>query len=825
MELPKELFSNLRATFDEKSFNDALKRISTGKAMLFTGAGFSFGAKNIKGQEPPRAADLALQISNLGGFSEDEDLRFAADYYLSFGSKESLIKLLKENYTLISTTASHETISSSQWRRIYTTNYDNSIELSANKKGIIIEQITTKDSPEKYYKKNNICVHINGSITSISEESIESDFKLSTSSYIAPDSFTTSAWYYSFKKDLERSSAIVFVGYSLYDIEIQKILFGYPEFKSKTFFVIATNPSQKEVFSLSKFGTVFPIGIDFFAEKLAGAIEKYKPSKEEQTLQSFLKYENNSSENDFTDSEIIRFLLNGEIENERINNAITGIQKLPYLIIRENISRATKLISDKKNIVIFSELGNGKTIFLKELASYLSLNGHNIYSLEDSEGDYIDDLEKISSLDVNTILIIDGYEKYLDFIGYFGNLNPNKIRLILSSRTASHEHLRSTLSNIFNFREINIDLLSENEVLDFIKIIDNIGWWGDLARLSSTLKTRKIQDDYKNQISLTLLSLFNAPQIKIRISSLIETIFKDDALKNIAFAICILEILDLPLKPSLISEISFSDDIYSPKLRENKQFCQLFSIKDGEIKSKSSIFSTMLLRDYFSPSFIISKLLDIVEKYEKLNKNSHIEGQLFKSLLRFSFVERMLSDKNKKNNLERYYQDLKIRVQWLKNEPHYWLQYAMSKITFKEYENAQAMLLQAYSLAKNKSNYDISNIDTQQARIFLLRSIEETNPTESANLFINAHKLLKPLANDVYKFRQVTLYDEVYKAKYPEFSKKNQVNFEHACKNMKESLDDAELHGFINVTEQKVISLAMEKLTVIIKLIQDSRNS
>ena len=172
---------------------------------------------------------------------------------------------------------------------------------------------------------------------------------------------------------------------------------------------------------------------------------------------------------------------------------------MPYLIIRKDIEKVVKLVNDKKNIIIFGEFGNGKTIFLKELASHLARNGLNVYVLEDGEGDYIGDLEKFISLNFEFVLIIDGYDKYLDFIEHFGKLNPNKIRLVLSSRTGGHEHSRSVLNKIkiLNFREINIDLLGEEEIYFFIKIIDNIGRWGDDAR-SQTIKALQIEKDFKN---------------------------------------------------------------------------------------------------------------------------------------------------------------------------------------------------------------------------------------------------------------------------------------------------------------------------------------
>ena len=68
------------------------------------------------------------------------------------------------------------------------------------------------------------CVHINGYIGNLTESTLNTSFKLSESSYMRPEGFLNSPWYTIFKRDLERASAIIFAGYSLYDIDIKRIL-------------------------------------------------------------------------------------------------------------------------------------------------------------------------------------------------------------------------------------------------------------------------------------------------------------------------------------------------------------------------------------------------------------------------------------------------------------------------------------------------------------------------------------------------------------------------------------------------------------------------
>lgn len=319
--------------------------------------------KNVLGCEPPSAKDLAKKICNLGGFSEDEDLRFAADYYVENKDKNKLIDLLKDTYSLSSVSKIHNDICSVDWRRFYTTNYDKSIEIASANIGKRVECIDLEYRTDLYYKNGNLCIHLNGSIDSLTEESLEKNFKLSTSSYISPDSFLTSNWFYYFKRDLERSSAIVFVGYSMYDMEIQKILFENTDLKDKTFFITRENPDNKSVFTFSKFGHVLPIGVEEFANQ----IDKNKMLFEridDRALESLVEYKISIVDEEIRDSNVETLLMYGDIKQSFIDNAVVGVQRIPYLILRNQLEKVLDFSKSSKSTIIFSDFGNGKSIFI-----------------------------------------------------------------------------------------------------------------------------------------------------------------------------------------------------------------------------------------------------------------------------------------------------------------------------------------------------------------------------------------------------------------------------------------------------------------------------
>ncbi|OOC12419.1 hypothetical protein BM451_16535, partial [Dickeya dadantii] len=214
---------------------------------------------------------------------------------------------------------------------------------------------------------------------------------------------------------------------------------------------------------------------------------------------------------------------------------------------------------------------------------------------------------------------------------------------------------------------------------------------------------------------------------------------------------------------------------------------------------------------------------DIVGYLDKLASNNKDDNydDMKKSLLRFSLVEKILP--KKRTEIKYYYEKLKERVAWLTNDPHYWVQYAMAMIPFKDYQAAQAFIDTAYSLAQRKNmGYHTNNIDTQQARLYLLRCLD-ASPQDAFGLFKNADDIFRSIPNDIYKYRQVIRYDEIYKKKYANFSKGDKVFFEQACKRIIPQAQKAIENPIDLYANDVIITRARDSLQRIIDNIEAQR--
>lgn len=795
-----------------------LQRLSSGKAILFTGAGFSRGTTNIEDVEPPLATELALMICEAGNFPACKDLRFAADYYIStHKDKTNLISLLKRQFELKRVNDTHISICQVNWRRFYTTNYDKSIEVASRESGKAIECVDILCSPKEYYKREGLCVHLNGSLDTLTTETLETRFKLSTSSYVSADAFTASEWLFYFRKDLARSTAIVFAGYSLYDIEIQRILHENSTLKEKTYFITRPNPSHDLLHTLSKYGRVLQIGIEGLARSISDNPDVFNDAINYNAMQSLVEYELQADPINIRDAMVETFFMYGRIEDALIDEAVSGIQRVPYLILRNQASNAFTHICNGRNIIVYSELGNGKTTLLSIIRTMLLIEGYRVFYVGDLEEDFIGDLDLLMNSNQQVIVIVDGIEPYLEVLTHLSYVQPENIHFLAAARTADFERIGQKLRELsLNYIPIGVDELSEEDAVSFIHIVDNLGMWGSDAGKSVQQKLKILRQDHNYQLSLALLHLFKAPQIKDRLDSLLLKLLENKNYKQIVFCICILSMLDIPAELSLIADLVGNDEIYSLDLLSNPSLKQIFKVSHNNVSSRSGLFSIFLLQTYFSPSYITKQLQGIAHRLNSYSKKDSSQDKIFKATLRFSFIERLLPGAQKRSTLLEHYENLKVSVPWLKSDPHFWLQYAMANITFKDFSKAQTFLQQAYSLAYKKQHYDTQSIDTQQARLLILKSIGEADAASAFSLFEQAHHLMIKLDENVYKFRQVPLYKDFHDAWGAKLSKKNAILFQRSCQKILSDINLAESRSIIDHTSVAQSIKAKEALSAIL---------
>jgi hypothetical protein len=198
-----------------------IQQILDGDAVLFVGAGFSLEAVNIRNKQLMRGSEIAGHFTSLVGLPHGTGLEDAAEAYSEDFGVDALMQEVQEEFTVKDVCPHHRYIAALPWNPVYTTNYDNVFEVASRLERQRLTPVTMGDDIYRMPKDHRICVHFNGYVDRLDRTKILDELKLTDSSYVTA-AVSDSQWAMLFRQDIRIASAVFFVGYSLYDIDIKR---------------------------------------------------------------------------------------------------------------------------------------------------------------------------------------------------------------------------------------------------------------------------------------------------------------------------------------------------------------------------------------------------------------------------------------------------------------------------------------------------------------------------------------------------------------------------------------------------------------------------
>ena len=240
----EEIDFEIRPTWEAQvDLKEALRHALDGNAVLFLGAGFSDGAQNKLGAGFPMAGELSKLLMQSLGESEDLPLSTASEYYKKIKGRVGLLQFLEDHLNATTVTEQHKSFCRVKWRRIYSTNYDDVFEKACDEAGVRVESFALSSSVNDINIPDGKlqCVHLNGYLPTCNVANVDDQLTLSDTSY-ATGKFLGSPWRPILIDDFRSAKAIIFVGYSLSDLDVKRVLVAQAV-RSKTVFVTKPNPS------------------------------------------------------------------------------------------------------------------------------------------------------------------------------------------------------------------------------------------------------------------------------------------------------------------------------------------------------------------------------------------------------------------------------------------------------------------------------------------------------------------------------------------------------------------------------------------------------
>jgi hypothetical protein len=714
----------------------AASTIEAGTSILFLGAGFSAEATNTNGEDiKDVAALITYLLGKVGTTSSDGyDLDTAAEEFQKEHGDEATVVALHSNFRTKEYTVDQATIVTQPWRRIYTTNYDDVIEMicSDNRKPITTHGVNEPVSQPM--PGTTQLLHIYGNIGRASAHEFATTFLL-TERQRDNSPFLKSPWMRAFHDDVLAASSLVFVGFSLTDIDMRRLLGLMPsEVRQKIHFVNHPSTKQPILTRMSKFGTPHAIGLSALAAHLGmkrpGAAVRSYTALPVAMQEMFFTPKVTSS---ISALDLERLFISGTLDLNKLSQADISAEPGAYTISRNRntYKRAGNNASGSMPILVNSEIGNGKTIFADQIGYQYAQKNYRVFKFQREPDNIGAVLAYLQTLDESVLLIFDDVMRFPKLPTSVLEMRKNNIVVLATVRTSfldtSASAVKARLANMTSV-EIDLDSPSREEAQRIVEYLTVNGLLGDYADLSASEKLDFVEQTCGGQLRDIVLSLYDKGSLHTKVEDLLINIQKLDksAQDLIIFSALLTQTGYQELSGVwLLSELlDYSGAFEDLRASLNKhELGSLVRINEGDLSIRSPALAEFILKRVFN----LETILDVVKR-GLTSVHSHFSGEedllkMAKGLLKFSVYSRIIKNDRENAIIEKFYDDCRL-LSFAANDPLFWVQRSICTMYDKHFDISFRFIDNAYGLAKRRTNWDTYQIDNHKARVLLTQSRE-----------------------------------------------------------------------------------------------------
>ncbi|MDE8164725.1 SIR2 family protein [Erysipelothrix rhusiopathiae] len=765
---------------------DLVSKLRMGNTLLFVGAGFNAGLKNINGSNFPFMRDLEMPIKNILGAESVEylsDIGDLVDEIIARDKERELISFLKKEFTYDGVESFHQAIAKVNWKSIYSTNYDDVVEMLYKKENQYARSVTVSDKMSRTIDDLSI-VHLNGSINKLNPGTLNEEFKLSDISYLRMEKFLDSNWINKLRSDIESASCIVFLGVSFnYDIDIKRILVSSEEVKSKVFFI---NKKLKDLeisehlyHKQHRIGNVVNIGIEGFCSILEDNIELINNNTTDIPYSDFVKYSMSDTSYTEVHSTNIRELLKyGDLDLDVLKSSMNSqnytLKRYEEIDIIEKINK--KIGSC---FVISSNMSNGKTLMATRLGFELSKK-YEVYKLVKESKTLSREIEQIVRSKNKKIIIVEDYTFYTHILSIFSsyiNDETNDMFFILTSRSALNDNMVNTVNQylgipgekIFEYEIDNIHIDDKDDLINILNAANYLDGYNNKYD-----RKRAISNRFENQFRNILISVVKSPKFIKDTQEIYLSISENNDVKSLIICASICKVIGMPLHFNDYLKILDLSGIPAG-IKKDPNLRIFLDFDESSITSKSAIFSEFILNNCAKPEEVIDMIYEMLANSENCIEEKTVT-MIKRQLISISNISVLMKgfDKKYREYVLEYYNKIKT-LEFNENNVYFWIQFSMACMDIEDFERANHNLEVAERIEnKNKDKYsgytDNYQITVQRQR-FLIENAIKNGSQEPFKVFTKTYHNLMPLVQyGTYSkliqkhlvFKQLSLYEKLY---------------------------------------------------------------
>lgn len=755
--------------------------VTAGGAVCLLGAGYSLAGTDQSKRGVPSTSDLISEIKEAVGIAPAEyaSLSDVAGYCEDSAAREQMLRrLLISRLTLCNPDEDQISVASHPWRSIFTTNFDDLVERSRPDGSL---QVITPDAdPGVHTPGKTPLYYMHGRALDLIESDVNPHFVLSERNYLQLHE-DNRALYARLKNELFCANLIVVVGYSMRDLEVARILMeGGHAFKRKTVIVCDPAETQMALARLNKFGEVLPIGIAGLAERLRDAPQQ-KKSGEVPPFQFINALRSAPPAPTIEGDDFINLILTGSFSREKYQAQLqqsTSSSELYCVRRRDALDVVTKRAAGGLNrFIVSSDLGNGKSLFLDQLAEELLTSGHTVIRIASNLEEVFSEVEAALASRQPLAFLIDDTIRYRRVAQFVGTRLTSLSIMVCSVRGDPGEVALQELINSLGgaARHIDLNRLSMAELQDWDLALERWGLWEQRISLSRDQRIAFLSQQCAAENRSIVLSLFRSSQIAGRIDQIVSFFLRSGRYERAFAALLTSSLCQQHVAwESLVSWL----DIDEAKLRRDISRSEISSLfvngREWNAFTSAQLAEYILRTKYveFDSDTLVDVFSTIVLCTAESASDSYL-GSMFrenlKELMKFRFLTRLFGEGEAAVKLIGTVYSRLSKAKLIRSNPQFWLQYAMSRMEAGDLLNAETYLNTALGLAIERgANYSPFQILDQRARLYFKKNGSAAvtiSRTEINTAIKDLHGLLDhPDGEIIYLYRSVPIIGEFVEA-------------------------------------------------------------
>lgn len=518
------------------------------------------------------------------------------------------------------------------------------------------------------------------------------------------------------------------------DLEVARMLIepGHA-FQKKTIVICGSHEKGLSLSRLRKFGQVLPIGVDGLAAELHGSDSMSISAVD--SPQFITVDQMPVAAKEVNGDDFVRLILTGEFKPEKYHAQLQGAADASeFYSIRRNsalnaiINRPTSGIN---RFVISSDLGNGKTVFIEQLAAELISSGYRVIRVASRLNEVFAELDQVLANVQPTAFLIDDVIRYRVAAQYIGaRLNSMSV-LVCCMRGGPEEvlHQQLTASLGGTPKQIDLNCMSMEDLQNWDSALERWGLWEEKIELSREERIDFLKNKCSGENRSIVLSLFRTSNLSRRIDQIVSFFIKSGNHKRTFAALLTSSLCQQHVSwESLVSWL----DIDEQDLRRDIATSEIADLFGGG--RNWNWFTSAQLAEYILRTKYVAEDKDtLVEVFSTIvlctaeSATDSVLGAIFrenlKELVKFRFMTRLLGDDSTSMTLiNRVYTRL-AKSRLIRGNPQFWLQYAMSRMEVGDISGAETYLNTAYGLAKERGqSYSPFQILDQRSRLYFKKN-------------------------------------------------------------------------------------------------------